>query len=530
MAKMRIGLVCAVCSIATVRAAGAQLDVREQSLGMRPDSVVTSASSYSMRIAYVVRTPTGKAVVLDGVRGPSFTDIPHRVTEAGARPNLSFSFDGNRLAYQAQQGTQMVAVVDGIVGPAYDVVQWGFSGARDAFTRDSRHSGYLATRDGKTLVVIDGAAGRPYDKAGAITYSPRNQRFSYVAYRDGRTYLVANNEEVEEGPHVTTAVYSDSGERVAFTITKPAGRAVVVDGVEGKTFRDIRIPIRFSRDGTRYMYAGIDSLSRTVVVIDGVPGRGYQRIQGFGFDGDGRPSYTVVENGRKFLVLDGKEQPKVNEIDSLVSIQRDGALAYVVKRGDQELMVRGTHEGPRYDRIYPVYYRKDGGVTYIATREDRQFVVVDSTELAFDQIAGVYPVNNPVVISGRRGAGWYVIVNGKTAGPYSDAVHFVVDSRDGRRLAYIASREGKRFAVVDGVEGRAYDEVRWLNFSLDGRHVFFLARRLDKWFAVADGEESPAYDEILSMSPIDFMSHESFKMLARRAGEDLRVTVSWPKR
>jgi hypothetical protein len=48
--------------------------------------------------------------------------------------------------------------------------------------------------------------------------------------------------------------------------------------------------------------------------------------------------------------------------------------------------------------------------------------------------------------------------------------------------------------------------------------------------AVVDGEESPAYDEILSMSPIDFMSHESFKMLARRAGEDLRVTISWPKR
>ena len=530
MAEMKIGLVCAVCSIASARAVDAQLDVREQSLGMRPDSVVTSASSYSMRIAYVVRTAMGRAVVLDGVQGPSFTDIPYRVTEAGATPNLSFSFDGNRLAYQAQQGTQMVAVVDGRAGPPYDALRWAFSGARDAFTRDSRHSGYLATRDGKTLVVIDGAPGRPYDKVGAIVYSPRGQRFIYVAHRDGRTYLVANGEEIDEGPHVTTAVYSDSAEHVAFTMTKRNGRAVVVDGVEGKTFRDITIPIRFSRDGRRYMYAAIDSLSHMVVVIDGVPSRGYQRVQGFGFDSDGRPSYTVVEYGRKFLVLDGKEQQKVNELDSLVSIQRDGAVAYVVKRGDQQLMVRGTHEGPRYDRIYPVYYRKDGGVTYVATREDRQFVVVDSTEFVFDQIAGVYPVNNPVVISGRRGAGWYVIVNGKTTGPYTDAVNWVVDSRDGRRLAYIGAREGKRFAVVDGVEGRAYDEVRWLNFSPDGRHVFFLARRLDKWSAVVDGEESPAYDEILSMSPINFMSNESFKMLARRAREDLRVTISWPKR
>ena len=530
MAKMTIRLVCAVCSIASARAAGAQLDVREQSLGMRPDSIVTSASSYSMRIAYVVRTPTGRAVVLDGVQGPSFTDIPHRVTEAGANPNLSFSYDGERLAYQAQQGKQMVAVVDGSVGPPYDTVQWTFSGARDAFTRDSRHSTYLATRDGRTRVVIDGVAGRPYDKAGRIAYSPRSQRFIYVAHRDGRTYLVANGEEIDEGAHVTTAVFSDSGDHVAFTLTKPNGRAVVVDGVEGRTFRDIAIPIRFSQDGSRYMYAAIDSLSRTVVVIDGVPSRGYQRIQGFGFDIDGRPSYTVVEYGRKFLVLDGKDQPMVNELDSLVSIQRDGTLAYLVKRGDQELMVRGTQEGPRYDRIYPVYYRKDGGVTYIATREDRQFVVVDSTEFAFDQIAGVYPVNNPVVISGRRGAGWYVIVNGKTTGPYTDAVNWVVDSRDGRRLAYIAAREGKQFAVVDGVEGRAYDEVRWLNFSPDGRHVFFLARRLDKWSAVVDGAESPAYDEILSMSPINFMSDDSFKMLARRAREDLRVTISWPKR
>jgi hypothetical protein len=530
MAGMKIVLVCAVCSIARARTVGAQLDVREQSLGKRPDSIVTSASSYSMRIAYVVRTPTGKAVVLDGVQGPSFTDIPYRVTEAGARPNLSFSDDGERLAYQAQQGKQMVAVVDGGVGPPYDAVQWAFSGAHEAFTRDSRHSAYVATRDGKTLVVIDGVAGRPYDKAGGIVYSPRSQRFIYVAHRDGRTYLVANGEEVDEGPHVTTAVYSDSGEHVAFTITTGNGRAVVVDGVEGKTFRDIATPIRFSRDGSRYMYVAIDSLSRTVVVLDGVPSRGYQRIRDLGFDIDGRPSYTVVEYGRKFLVLDGKEQQKVNELDRLVSIQRDGALAYVVKRGDQELMVTGTHEGPRYDRIYPVYYRKDGGITYIATREDRQFVVVDSAEFAFDQIAGVYPVNNPVVISGRRGPGWYVIVNGKTTGPYTHAVNWVVDSRDGRRLAYIAAREGKQFAVVDGVEGRAYDEIRWLNFSLDGRHVFFLARRLDRWSVVVDGEESPAYDEILAMSPTNFMSNESFKMLARRAREDLRVTVSWPKR
>jgi hypothetical protein len=305
---------------------------------------------------------------------------------------------------------------------------------------------------------------------------------------------------------------------------------VVVDGVEGKTFRDITIPIRFSRDGRRYMYAAVDSLGRTVVVIDGVASRGYQRVQGLGFDTDDLPSYTVVEYGRKFLVLDGKEQPEVNERDSLISIQRDGTLVYVVKRGDQELMVRGTNEGPRYDRIYPVYFRKDGRVTYIATREDRQYVVVDSAEFAFDQIAGVYPVNNPVVISGRRGAGWYVIINGKTTGPYTGAVNWVVESRDGRRLAYIAAREGKQFAVVDGVERPSYDEVRWLNFSPDGRHVFFLARRLDKWVAVVDGEESPAYDEILSISPIDFMSNESFTILARRAREDLRVTISWPKR
>jgi hypothetical protein len=60
--------------------------------------------------------------------------------------------------------------------------------------------------------------------------------------------------------------------------------------------------------------------------------------------------------------------------------------------------------------------------------------------------------------------------------------------------------------------------------------VFFLARRLDKWSVVVDGEESPAYDEILSMSPINFMSDESFKTLARRGREDLRVTRSWPKR
>ena len=122
------------------------------------------------------------------------------------------------------------------------------------------------------------------------------------------------------------------------------------------------------------------------------------------------------------------------------------------------------------------------------------------------------------------------LVDGAEGKPYAEAVGPVIASRDGKRITYSAGQDSKRLVVVDGVEGRLYDDVRTIGFSPDGRHLTYTAKRSGRYVVVVDGAESPAYDDILSFPDADELKPESVTMLARRGGEDLRVTIPWPKK
>jgi hypothetical protein len=71
-------------------------------------------------------------------------------------------------------------------------------------------------------------------------------------------------------------------------------------------------------------------------------------------------------------------------------------------------------------------------------------------------------------------------------------------SPDRSRIAYICEDEDKAFVVVDGVEGKKYDEIDKsivkVVFSPDSSRVAYSAREGDRWVTVVDGVESEKYD------------------------------------
>jgi Tol biopolymer transport system component len=71
-------------------------------------------------------------------------------------------------------------------------------------------------------------------------------------------------------------------------------------------------------------------------------------------------------------------------------------------------------------------------------------------------------------------------------------------SPDGKHFAYVARRGGKWFVVVDGKEGKEYDEIGEGTpiFSPDSKHFAYVARRGGRWFVVVDGKEGKEYDGI----------------------------------
>jgi hypothetical protein len=528
--------------------ARAQPAIREHVIGVRPEGVVPHSVTISQtgRLAYVARSAAGDALVIDGVAGPAYAAIPTPPWYAGIRLPIVFSPDGNRYAHNAKKGDRWVVVVDGVEGPAFDQLV----NDHPFFSADSRHVAYIGVRDGKARVVVDNVEGPPYDRvqfgSQLAVFTDDSQRVYYIGHRDGRSSLVVGDREVVQGEHISRVAYNGARGRFACVVKKGERWAVVVDGVEGKAYRDIGHQIVFSKDGRRWMYIARDSLYHAV--IDGVETGAYASIEqsSYGFSESGEHvAFQASDGAKSFWVVDGRPQKSYERLSMVYgpSFSPDGTrLTYVAREGRERgrvFLVIGAWESELFDWIAgPPYFRPDGRVVYTAGRDGKVYVGVDSTTTGFDQVGWIYPAENGrVVYPARRGASWYVVIDGILSAAYSDSVSMIAVSRNDRRVAYEAGRDGKRFVVVDGTEGLPYDSVRYLDISADGRRVRYAGKRLGKWVLVADGVESPPYDELLRPPhPVSLYGKppdavpESSVMVGRRGRTDIRVTVDWPRR
>jgi WD40 repeat protein len=92
---------------------------------------------------------------------------------------------------------------------------------------------------------------------------------------------------------------------------------------------------------------------------------------------------------------------------------------------------------------------------------------------------------------------WFVVLDGQEGKAY-DQVTFLTFSPDGTRLAYRAHIGAERFMVVDGQESGPYDVVGDPVFSLDSRHIAFRAspRSRNKWLMVVDGQDGKRHGDV----------------------------------
>ena len=72
---------------------------------------------------------------------------------------------------------------------------------------------------------------------------------------------------------------------------------------------------------------------------------------------------------------------------------------------------------------------------------------------------------------------------------------FSPDSQHVAYLAehYLAEHNKKQIAVVDGVDGKEFDEISGIEFSPDSRHMAYAAKQGERTRVVIDGEESRDY-------------------------------------
>lgn len=520
-------------AVGRVALLAAQPPLHETSFGSRQAGADhnTVEISATLRLAYVVSTSAGEAVVIDGVRGPLYTEIVRsRFYGDGPHP-IQFSPDGARSFYVARQGDSSFAVVDGVAGPAFEYVD-----RRSPFSPDSRHVAYVARRAGKRVVVRDGVTAPANDRVYELQWSSDGNHLAYIAERAGRKFVVVDDSIVGEGGDIWSLIVSDSGGHVAYTERRSSGQVMVVDGAAGKPYRELAPQGRFSHDGRRFVYVARDTMD--YVVVDGVESRAYRQVLpgSYGFSTDGRQvAFAAADEGAQFWVLDGKEQTRFDgvKVDTQPPFSPDGArLVYTARRGNAWFVVVGERESGPYDRVvHPPRYAPNGQVAFVATQAGRYVVGIDTATLDFEAVGELYPLRRSIAMTVRRSGDWYLIVDGVASAPYPEQMCCVAGSDDGRRTSFHTSRRtGRQLHVVDGVEERAYDELRPLRFSPDGRHYAYAARRDIRWLIVLDGQELGAYTMVFGAFPYyGQLSNDSYTVLAQRDGEDVRVSLPWPK-
>lgn len=229
--------------------------------------------------AYFASTREGRVLVVDGA-------VKTRV-EGNVDHMLDFSPDSQRLLYGVMKTDQSCyIVVDDQKGPVYQSIGAGGPppgvtaepAVYAVFSPDSKRVAYLAKRDGRFLIVVDGVEGKvrfdgvigafgvdrmgniksqaerggPLQRGGLI-FSPDSRRVAFVADTGDpdKQFVIADDQKQQEYPGVTRPSFSPDGQHLAYAaFTKDrASMLVIVDGVERERYDAVVVPPVHRDDG-----------------------------------------------------------------------------------------------------------------------------------------------------------------------------------------------------------------------------------------------------------------------------------------
>jgi Tol biopolymer transport system component len=187
-----------------------------------------------------------------------------------------------------------------------------------------------------------------------------------------------------------------------------------------------------------------------------------------------RTAYVVRTDARWFVVVDGRPSPK--EYDLPIPFDLPMPFADISPdKQDKILNVLNENfevQDEFVSRVFgkPVFSPDSRRLAYVAYRNAPQEIFRHLPPFRV-------PVKHFLVVDGSEGEEYDRIVHGS-----------VVFSPDSSRIACAAERHGKFRVVVDGREGRQFDDNYNPVFSPDGRHVAHVGGTVGSRSAVVDDE------------------------------------------
>jgi WD40 repeat protein len=422
--------------------------VQETLVGPRTQRLVLSADGD--HLAIVAPKGSRTMVLLDGVEGPVFDEIPLNFvwsTSRSSTGSMVFSATGGHSAYVGRRGGDFVAVVDGkeavtlstpavLQGASYgSTTGWGF-----AFNRDGSRLAYGAlTGPGTWVMVIDGVNSPTYRALDFTQTALNAKRLVYVA------------QTADQKWHV------------------------VVDGKPGPAFDTIR-ELTLTPDGAHYAYlanrAGVGA-RQAVAVVDGVESPAYYGTTALEQAADGRVAYHAGtqpgdasgHGGAEALFVGGLSV--AGNITFNASTYDKDRIGYRVGYGSHH--VAFSADGKRV--AYIQLNTPNPGVTVMVNGKSMGPTYLSADELLWS------PDGAHLTYQGTSPAGTFPVVDGQELSGYTWIKEFQW-SPDGKRYAFQAASSTRIVTVVDGKEqSKANGNVDGaIQFSPDGKHLAYGAK------------------------------------------------------
>jgi hypothetical protein len=371
------------------------------------------------------QTPPLNAKVQETLMGPT-------LASPGVSSRISLSADGDHLALVTAKGSRQVVLLDGVEGPVFDEIPTVVLGrvmTDVTWSPTGGHSAYVGRRGGDGIIVVDGK------EAGTLMTATSQQGVSYSDFtgwrfwynHDGSRLAYAVITEPAGWVMVADGVRSPTYRAIDFRQTMLIGKRliyvaqtadqqwhVVVDGKQGPGYVGIN-SLQVTPDGLHYAHLAFPvgpPRQGPVAVVDGVvEGLGYLSVNDLELAPDGRVAYTALKSltpdqrgGSGLLVVAGKEQQGscgagrspmclmfnthvggMSTVGRHVAWSPDGkGFSYLQSNSPNPgvtVIVNGKPMGPTYNTATQPKYSPDGSrFAYLGSSPDGFSQVVDGEE------------------------------------------------------------------------------------------------------------------------------------------------------
>lgn len=251
--------------------------------------------------------------------------------------------------------------------------------------------GYIAKdSDNKFFVVYDGQE-HPlrFKELKSVLLSADGKHLAYVAepetfrnvvVKDGQPSKVLGGLDADYVKE--SLILSPDGKRWAYAIKQRNDRLAVIDGKEGKAYRDIA-KLAFSPDSQHVAYRAALN-NKLLIVVDGREGPGYDELGPPIFSPDGKSiAYGIGVGTQKFMVSNGQKQLPYADVSDPLFAPRGTRLVYQGKLDSGEWLINDSgREGKPYESIEDqMYFSEDGQrLAAVVVDGDKEMVVVDGVE------------------------------------------------------------------------------------------------------------------------------------------------------